>query len=339
MQRLVCSEPRVVSWQPVELAEIKPDQVRVENEFGVEKHGTMMAFFKGYGNDRGRWDAGANMHRPEGVLWNYPIPLGNMQFGVARAVGESVTDVAVGDRVFYPGAFQPAANVGRQWLWKLDDVDWRSAALLDPGEFALGAVRDGNVRVGESVAIFGLGAIGLTAVQMARIAGASTIIALDPLSNRRDVALLTGATLALDPTLGDAGALIREATGDRGVDVVIDFSGSQHALQAGIRALGYGGTLVYGAFPAPFGAGIDLGGEFHMNRIRIVSSRACSDPNPEHPRWNHKRIQDEVLHLIRLGQLDGSKIVDDPVPFDSLLTEYPAIAEAASAHIKMSVKY
>ena len=339
MKRLVCLEPNVVGWMPIELPPVTGEKIRVRNEFGVEKHGTMQAFVKGYGNERGKWDSGANMHRPEGILWNYPIPLGNMQFGVVTEVGPDHSDVAVGDRVFFHAAFQEESVLSPGSYWSLGQTDWKSAALEDPAEFALGAIRDGNVRVGERVAIFGLGAIGLVTVQMARLAGASEIIAIDPLENRRQVAMATGATHVVDPTAGDAGAAVRALTGDAGVDVVIDFSGNRHALQAGIRAVGYGGLIVYGAFPAPFDGGIDLGGEFHMNRIRIVSSRAVSDPNPEYPRWNSKRIVDEVVALIKGGKLDGSKVVDDPIPFESLPEVYPDIAKNAHKHIKLSVAY
>ena len=106
MKRLVCVKEGVVDWQELESKRLEAGHVRVKNEFGTEKHGTMMAFYKGYANRRGSWDAEARLHRPEGVLWNYPIPLGNMQTGSIIEVGEGVSGFAIGDNVFFSGAFQ-----------------------------------------------------------------------------------------------------------------------------------------------------------------------------------------------------------------------------------------
>lgn len=339
-KRLVCSGVGEVAWQEVPSRELNSTEIRVKCTYGAEKHGTMMAFYKGYANERGRWDQAALMHRPdEGVLWGYPIPLGNAQAGTVIEAGPE-SGKYVGDAVFFSGPFCPEVIVKGTdaWPWP-DGVAWESLMLLDPGEFALGAIRDGNLRAGDNVAIFGLGAIGLCLVQLARLAGAANVIAIDPVSQRREIALATGASIALDPTTTDVGAAIREVTGGTGADVVIDFSGSRPALQAGLRGVGYLGTIVYGAFPPPFGAGLDLGGEAHMNRPRIVFSRACSDPNPDHPRWSHRRIQEAVYSYIADGHLRGEYILSEPVPFESLLTEYPRIAAEAGSLIKLAVEY
>lgn len=327
MKRLVCPGPGEVAWAEIDLADPKPGEVRVRNRTGAEKHGTMASFFKGVANERGRWDAETGIHRPgEGVLWNYPIPLGNVQVG----------ETEDGRRVAHWGPFQPFANVREEDLREIPaSVDWRDAVLLDPAEFALGALRDGGVRIGDRVAVFGLGAIGLVTTRLAKLAGASLVIGLDPSPARRAV---SGADLALDSS-GDAGLAIREATGMLGVDVAIDFSGARPAFQAALRGVAYGGTIVMGAFPAPWGPGLDLGGEAHMNRPRVVFSRACSDPNPDHPRWDWNRIRRHCHEIVASGRLSGADIVDAPVPFESLPEVYPSIAAAPERSIKLSVVY
>ncbi|AIE83807.1 zinc-dependent alcohol dehydrogenase [Fimbriimonas ginsengisoli] len=327
-KRLVCHSPGEIGWAEVADRDPQAGEVRVRPSYGVEKHGTMAAFVKGYANDRGRWDSEARVHRADGVLWNYPVPLGNMQFGHTE----------VGEAVAWWGPFQDIAVIGESSLRPLGNVAWRNAAMQDPGEFALGALRDGHLRIGDSVAVFGLGAIGLAAVQLAQAAGASKIFALDPIPSRREVAKRYGA-VTIDPASGDAGMALREMTDMDGVDVVIDFSGAWRALQAGFRGVGYGGIIAYGAFPAPFPAGLDLGGEAHMNRPKIVFSRACSDPNPDHPRWSEARIREEVWALIQRGLLRGDGIVDEPVPFADLPRIYPEIAARPEAHLKLSVEY
>lgn len=336
MKRLVCVREGEVAWQEVELPPVSAGKVRVQNRYGAEKHGTMAAFYKGYANRRGSWDASARIHRREGVLWAYPIPLGNMQTGEIVELGPGVDSVAIGQTVFYSGCFQPSAVVPASDLRILKGVDWKSGMLLDPAEFAIGAIRDGGLRLGDHVAVSGLGAIGLVAVQACFSAGAASV---DPLENRRRAALAGGATSVLDPLACDVGAALRDLTEGRGPDVIIDFSGSRPALQSALRGVAYGGTIVCGAFPAPFDAGLDFGGEAHMNRPRLVFSRACSDPNPDHPRWDWERIRRESLRLIVSGRLVGEAIVDDPIPYDSLAEAYGRIASGEGGSIKLSVEY
>jgi threonine dehydrogenase-like Zn-dependent dehydrogenase len=338
-KRLVCPARGEVAWADVALPELRAEDVAVRCTHGCEKHGTMMAFYKGYANDRGRWDAENRMHLPhEGVLWNYPIPLGNMQVGIVTEAGPD-SGRSVGERVLFHGFFQPKAVVAGRSTWRLPvEVAWQDAMLMDPAEFALGAIRDGQVRLGDRVAVFGLGAIGLCVVQLLVSAGASQIIACDPVSERTEVALNGGATDAIAST-DDVGGQIRGLTQGAGVDVAIDFSGALPALQAAIRGVAYGGTIVCGAFPPPFGAGLDLGGEAHMNRPRIVFSRACSDPNPDHPRWDHARIQREVYRMILAGRLFGGDILNPVVPFESLPECYPQIATSPASMVKLGVIY
>lgn len=274
------------------------------------------------------------------MLWDYPIPLGNMQLGTVVEMHASCRSLRLGDRVFFSGGFQPVSAVSEHEAWVLEPgMPWKAALLLDPAEFALGAVRDAGLRFGDRAAVFGMGAIGLVAVQLARAAGAGFVAAIDPLPNRREAAQACGADLVLDPKGQDVGLRLREATEGMGVDVAIEFSGSTDALQAAIRGVGYLGTIVCGAFPPPYGAGLDFGGEAHMNRPRIVFSRACSDPSPDHPRWDHRRIQRACYQAIRRGLLDGEPVIGPIVRFEDLLDEYPLIANQPDRAIKLGVRY
>jgi hypothetical protein len=83
---------------------------------------------------------------------------------------------------------------------------------------------------------------------------------------------------------------IRKVTSNSGADVCIEFSGSRQALQAALRSAAFGGTVVCGAYPAPYEAGLDFGGEAHLNIPNLVFSPACSEPNRDHPRWSFTRI-------------------------------------------------
>ena len=318
------------------------DQVRVRSRFGAAKHGTELAFIRRYDAARGAYDGelgvflrGQGEFGPPG-----PMDIGNMFVGEVVEVGGAVAGLKVGDTVLGYGGFREMHTVKASGCWKMPaGLSWKSAVCLDPADFAMAAVRDGKVRIGDAVAVFGMGAIGLMAVQLARLSGAHPVIAVEPLPNRRRVAQACGADAVLDPTVCDAGVEVRRWTDGRGADVVIEYSGSVQALQAALRAVAFGGTVVAGAFPAPYGPGLDLGAEAHFNIPNIVFSRACSEPNREHPRWNERRIYATCWRLICEGRLRGEDVVTPVVAFERLPEEYMKIATAPGENVKLGVEF
>ena len=340
-RELIAPERERVAFRDYPSEPLAPDQVRVRSQFGAAKHGSEMALYKGYGLPRGRYDHALGIFTGDAEgREHFPAVLGNMCIGEVVETGSAVTDLQRGDRVFAHGGFR------EEHVWRADrvrvlpdGVSWQAATCLDPADFALGAVRDGHVRIGDAVAVFGMGAIGLLALQLARLAGAHPVIAVDPIPLRREVARELGADLTLDPTACDAGKEIRLATARRGADVCIEYSGHHSALQAALRGVCYLGTVVAGAFPGAYPAGLDLGAEAHFNRPSIVFSRACSEPNPEHPTWDEKRLFEISWRLLSDGSLSCDLVVQPVVAFADLLTEYPKIATAPEHNVKLGVQF
>jgi hypothetical protein len=155
----------------------------------------------------------------------------------------------------------------------------------------------------------------------------------------RSAALLLGASEALDPTAEDVGRRLKLLTRGRGVDAAVEVSGSSQALQEALRGIAFGGTVVCGAFPPPYPAGLDLGAEAHMNCPQILFSRATSDPNREQPRWDAMRIEEECLHLIEQGHVQGFSIIDRIVPFADLREEYKLTMKNPSRTVKLGVVF
>ncbi len=336
---LIAPAAEQVAFQEYASRPLAQGQVRVKSLYAAAKHGTEMSLFKGYAGPRGRFDSARRIFDYQGEGVQYPVPLGNMGVGEVVELGPGVTRLAEGDRVFDYGPFREE-HVWPETARRLPaDIPWQAAVCLDPADFALGAVRDGHVRIGDSVAVSGLGAIGLIAVQFCRLAGAHPIIALDPLANRRTVARACGADLVLDPTQCDAGAEIKQATAHRGADVIIEYSGHPAAMQQALRGVAYQGTIVAGAYPGAWTTGLDLGAEAHMNRPHIVFSRANSEPNPDHPNWDNARIYDVCWRLLAAGLVDCRPIVQPIVSFDDLLEAYPQIATQPEANIKLGVRF
>ena len=340
-KRLVCVAKGRLEWQAYEEPALRPGQVRIRAHFAAAKHGTEMAFYKGYGTERGSFDAAYGLFRKQGTDKSpYPFAVGNMIVGIVEETGVDVERVSVGDRVCVYSGFRETCVADQKACWRLPaEMPWQAAVCLDPADFGLGAVRDGHVRLGDAVAVFGLGAIGLMALQCARLAGAAPVIGIDPLANRREVALHLGADQVLDPRSTDVGLALKEATDRRGVDVTIDYSGAGPAVQQALRGIAYGGTVVLGSFPPPYGPGLDLGAEAHLNIPNVVFSRACSQPDRDHPRWDNDRLYAVCWKLLCEAKLVGEPIVQPVVPFGTLVEEYPKIASQPEHNIKLGVSY
>ena len=340
-KRLVCVALGQLEWDEFEVPELGEGHVLVRAEFGAAKHGTEMAFFKGYGSYRGSYDEEYQVFvgkkEPETSFF---APIGNMIVGRVEDVGKGVESLAVGDQVCLYSGFQDMCVASAEHCWKMPEgMSWKSAVCIDPADFAFAAIRDGNARLGDAVAIFGLGAIGLMAVQLARVAGADTVIGIDPLANRREVAQQLGASAVLDPVaVGDVGLEIKKLTGKRGADVVIEYSGTMKAMQHALRGVAYGGNVVSGSFPPAYKEGLDFGAEGHMNIPNIIFTRACSQPGRDYPRWDESRIYDTCWKLLCEGAVTGDPIVQPVVPFDELLTEYPKIASNPESNVKLGIE-
>lgn len=107
-----------------------------------------------------------------------------------------------------------------------------------------------KVPAGASVVVVGLGAVGLSIVQAARIAGAATIIGVDPAPQRREHAMRAGATAVLDPAVDQTDAAARDLTDGRGVDFGFDAVGRGEIVQSLMKATRSGGTTVMVGIPS-----------------------------------------------------------------------------------------
>lgn len=346
-RELIAPAQNRVAFREIEVPPPGPGEIGVRTLYGSPKHGTEMAQFLGYGAFRGAFDpkyrvwttASDGVDHP--VAFDYPVALGNLCVGEATAIGDGVDRFSPGDVVFRLSrlAEEHVWPVDRRTYHLPDGVSWKAAVCLDPAVFALDAVRDGGVRIGDAVAVFGMGAIGLFAVQFAKLSGARPVIAVEMLPLRQDVARQAGADIVLNPNECDAGLEIKKATGKRGADVCIEFSGAMAAMQHALRGIAYGGTVVAGAWPGEYPAGLDFGAEAHMNRARIVFARSCSEPNNDHPRWDEQRVWDTSWELLSSGRAVSEPIVQPVVAFEDLLEEYPKIATDPGSMVKLGVRF
>jgi Zn-dependent alcohol dehydrogenase len=177
------------------------------------------------------------------------------------------------------GAFAEAVVVHHSQVVPIPgDVPLDRACLLACGVITgVGAVvNTARVGPGESVVVLGAGGVGLNAVQGARLAGASPIVAVDPLPLKRAAAPAFGATHVLDPDREDVRARVRELTAGRGADHVLVTVGSPAAAQGAVGLVRRGGTVTLVGMPATGATAAVVIGDFAYHNLRLLGSNVGS---------------------------------------------------------------
>jgi L-iditol 2-dehydrogenase len=129
----------------------------------------------------------------------------------------------------------------------LTDAD---GAVLEPLGVAIHAVDLGHLKPGMTVGVFGCGPIGLLTLQVARVAGATRIIATDKLTHRLEAARSLGATFVLQAAGGEENAEVLALTNGQGVHVAFEAAGENAAVETAIAVTRKGGRVILGGIPA-----------------------------------------------------------------------------------------
>jgi threonine dehydrogenase-like Zn-dependent dehydrogenase len=138
-------------------------------------------------------------------------------------------------------------------------TDEQVLMLPDIASTGLSGAENAHIKVGDAVAVFAQGPIGLCATVGARLRGASLIVGVDPVAARRRMAERFGASVTIDPNACDTVAELKRLTEGRGVDVAIEALGRQETFETALRSIRPGGVLsslgVYsGKLTAPYEA-------------------------------------------------------------------------------------
>ncbi len=207
------------------------------------------------------------------------------------------------------GSHAPYLKVPAATLVKLDDrLSFDAGAAIGCGTgTAWGGLRRLGDLGGSTIAIFGQGPVGLSGTMLANALGAD-VIAVDMAESRLAAARHHGAVATIDPATDDPVAAIRDLTGGRGVQAVLESSGSTVAASAGLRAL------------APWGrfCVVGLGGEvtfdvmaFHRSQMTVMTS------------WS--------MSLVGLEEC-AAFVADRDVPIDDLFTHRWSLEDVVPAY-------
>jgi threonine 3-dehydrogenase len=149
------------------------------------------------------------------------------------------------------GAFAEYVTIPESNIWKIDPaIPPEYASLFDPLGNAVHTVLSGDGVAAKSVAITGCGPIGLFSIAVAKACGATQVFAMEVNEYRREVARKMKADVVLDPAKDDVRAVIMDATGGTGVDVVLEMAGHPDAIRTAFGVLRLGGRVSLLGIPA-----------------------------------------------------------------------------------------
>lgn len=349
-------ELRVIGPRQLELVDdndppLQPGEVRAQAIVSGISHGTEMNLYRGTSPFHARRfdrDLRLFVEVPEAERYPiYPMRIGYEWVGRVVEVGAGVTSLRVGDLVHLPRAHRSThifpADLRTDYgsIEPLPaGVEPAHAACLALAGVALQAVHDAHIKLGDRVAVFGLGAIGLLTVQLARLNGARWIVAVDPIAARRSLAEALGADRTLDPTAGDVAYAIKSADAHRGVDIAIEVSGHYPALHEAMRSVRMGGTVVAAGYYQGGATPLRMGEEWHHNRITMISSMGVwGCPHRDYPSWDRARVHATVVHLLAAGELHVAEMITHRIPFERAAEAYALVDEHPDAIVKVLLVY
>ena len=244
--------------------------------------------------------------------------LGYEEVGEIVEVGAEVEGARVGERVFgtWRHRTHHVAALDRVLPRLLpEDADPRIGIFSHIGAVALNGVHDAQIRIGDTVAVFGLGVPGQIVAQTARRSGAY-VVGVDPVAARRDMALRLGADEVLDPGAVPVAEILKDRTEGRGADVCIEVSGAPAALAEAIRGVAYSARVVALGFFQGEARGLRLGEEFHHNRVTLVSSQISGAAPEASYRWTKLRLWRTAVRLQHEGALSLTPLITHVEPFE-----------------------
>jgi S-(hydroxymethyl)glutathione dehydrogenase / alcohol dehydrogenase len=286
-----------------------------------------------------------------------PHLLGHEGSGIVREIGPGITTVKPGDTVVLhwrpslgiqcqPPSYQwrnQKLNAG--WVTTFNehaivsenrvtpippDYDLKAAPLLGCAVTTAAGVinNDAKVKIGESLVVFGVGGVGLNVVQLAALAGAYPIVAVDLIDAKLEMARQRGATYVLNPTgTKDLAADIRNLVGQKGPDKVIETTGAKAVIELAYDITHPDGTCVLVGVPSEKVTISTL--PIHFNKVLTGSHGGDAAPHVDIPR---------LIRLNLAGRLSFEGLVTHEFALDDINAAIDLVRSGAAGRVLIDMK-
>jgi threonine dehydrogenase-like Zn-dependent dehydrogenase len=339
-------EPGKVGVTEYENLPLKPNEVRLQTLFTGISAGTELTHYRGLNIYlHKQWDEANRMFRSDTntVSKTYPIyGSGYEECGQVVELGSAVTKVKTGAIIY--GAWQHRTH-------HIVSEDYAASRILPANlepvlgifsqmtAIAYNGILDAAIRLGETVAIFGLGVPGQICAQMAKHSGAR-VIGIDVLDKRLDLARENGwVDIALKADDGDTARKIKELTRGKGADVAIEASGAYPALHQAVRSVAYSAKVVALGFYQGGGQALALGEEFHHNRVNVVCSQISGVAPELSYRWSIERMVHRGIELQSEGVLNLKPLITHTFTLSQVAEAYALLNSQSGDAIQVVLDF
>ena len=285
-----------------------------------------------------------------------PHLLGHEASGTVMEIGPGVTTITPGDTVVLH--WRPSQGIqckppSYEWRGKKLNAGWvttfneyavisENRLTVIPADYDLAVApllgcavttaagvinNDAKLKVGESVAVFGVGGVGLNVVQFAHLGGANPIIAVDIVESKLTMARERGATHVLNATtVGDVSAEIRKIVGPKGPDKVIETTGVKSVIEGAYDLTHPDGTCVLVGVPHEKVTIYTL--PMHFNKVLTGSHGGDAVPHVDIPR---------IIRLNRSGRLSFDGIITHEFPLDQINSAIDVVRSGSAGRVLVHV--
>lgn len=257
--------------------------------------------------------------------FSYPLKYGYSLVGEIVEVGSDVDKSLAGTRVFCLHPHESHFTVRPEQVIVLPEhLPTDDALFLASMETAVNLVMDGQPVIGECVAVFGQGIIGLLVTELLHRFPLALLITLDLCPKRRQWSVEAGADHCFSPeeaeVLNTINSLVQARRGEPGTDLTYEVSGSPDALNTAISMTGFDGRIVVASWYGTKTVSLDLGNTFHRGRIQMFSSQVSTIHPRFTGRWDKQRRMRFALQMVE--ELTPSRYLTHSFPLEEAETAY-----------------
>jgi 2-desacetyl-2-hydroxyethyl bacteriochlorophyllide A dehydrogenase len=298
---IVFSEPRKVILDRKPMPRIKEDEVLIKTRKTLISTGTELTILSG--------------EFPKDSVWAkygvYPFTAGYDNIGTIVKVGKKVSKELIGKRVATYGVHAKYVSSDEDNLrFVREEVSDEEAAFFTLAEIVMNSVRRANVRLGESVVIYGAGLLGQLAAQFCRLCGARPVIVVDVSNQRLGILPKDSAIIGLNPQECDVEKTVLTHTKGRKTDVVFEVTGNPNLIASEFKVLRRQGRFI--VLSSPRGPTLfDFHDLCNSPSFTIIGTHNSSHPpveTPDNP-WTMKRNSELYFDLVVSGEINVKKLI------------------------------
>lgn len=321
-----------------EFGDLPEDQVLVQTLYSAISAGTEMLLYRNQIPEDLAVDTSLSVFEDE---FGYPMKYGYSTVGKIIDTGSSADQSLVERFVFAFHPHESHFSASPDDLVLLpEEISPEEALFLPNMETAVNLVMDGQPIIGEKVVVMGQGIVGLLTTGLLSQYPGLHIYTVDTYQMRRNASLQFGADKVFstnDESLNELFEFLDSNIGTPGADLLFEVSGVPAALNQCLDFVGFGGRIFVGSWYGTKPVTLNLGGDFHRNRITIKSSQVSTIDSRFAARWTKsRRLQ---VAIDRLSEISLQSCITHRFPIKDAQGAYQLLDQHPEQAIQVILTY